>query len=77
MNHNRKGSYNYLLTLWAVVAAASVRFHVRLVAGGVDAFLGQADHAFADLWAMVFSFACSSPYSSDGFRYAHLRPEHE
>lgn len=52
-----KGSYNYLLSLRAVVAAASVRFHIRLVAGGVDAFLGKADHAFADLWAMVISFA--------------------
>jgi hypothetical protein len=50
MSQHDKGSYNYLLTLGAVVAAASVRFHVRLVAGGVDAFLSQADHAFADLW---------------------------
>jgi hypothetical protein len=43
------GSYNYLLTLRAVIAAASVRLHVWLVACWVHAFLGQADHAFADL----------------------------
>jgi hypothetical protein len=34
------GSYDYLLALWAVIAAASVRFYVWLVACGVDAFLG-------------------------------------
>lgn len=43
------------MTLWAVVAAASVRFHIRLVAGGVDAFLGQANHAFTDLSNVVNS----------------------
>ena len=74
-DHDRKWSYDHLLSLWAVIAAASVRFHIRLVACGMNAFLGQADHAFGDLRAMV-SFAWCLPYRSDGFVYAHLQLEH-
>jgi len=40
VNASVEWSYNYLLSLWAVVTAASVRFNVWLVACGVDAFLG-------------------------------------
>lgn len=59
-----EGRYNYLLALWAVIAATSVRFHIGLVACGVNAFLGKTNHAFADLSVMTVSFdvffACQS-----------------
>lgn len=60
------------MALWAVVAAASVRFHVRLVAGGVDAFLGQTNHAFADLLKLVVSCFHGDIGGSEDL---HLQPE--
>lgn len=59
-----EGKYNYLLAFGAVIAATSVRFHIGLVACGVNAFLSKTNHAFADLQVMAVSFdvffACQS-----------------
>lgn len=51
MSRLRKGNegLNYLVSLRAVVAAASVRFHVGFFAGWMDALFREADHASADL----------------------------
>jgi hypothetical protein len=40
---------DYLMALRAIIAATSVRFHIRFVACWVHAFLGKANHALADL----------------------------
>jgi hypothetical protein len=49
IRREKKRNTSYLLAFGAVVAAASVRFHVWFVAGWVHAFVCQADHAFAYL----------------------------
>lgn len=53
--HKATVSYHYLLTFGAVVTAASVGFHVILVACWVHAFFREAYHAFADLEMSVVS----------------------
>lgn len=63
--------YHYLVTLWAVVTAASVRFHVEFVAGWVNAFLCETDHAFTDLLMKMRRLFYGA---SSAVLYIHLQP---